>query len=234
MATEQPYSSPGVPAPVQGNGMAVAALVLGILAVVLCWAWFLGGILGILAIIFGALGSGKARRLGGKNKGMAVAGLVLGVVGLVLAIAVIVLAVVFARSVDGYMTKAKTSEAKLQLRQLERRIKSYYDERGELPPSAQRMPAAPEAACATTSGKHPAAPPSAWQEAGWDAIGFSVDEDSYYAYEWIAEQRSGVGARGYAIAIGDLDCDGMLATYRMNVRAVDGSLQIDHLDATPD
>ncbi|MBA2541511.1 MAG: DUF4190 domain-containing protein [Deltaproteobacteria bacterium] len=71
----------------QGNGMAVAGLVLGILGLVLCWASILGWILALLGIIFGGLGIGKANKIGGKGKGMAIAGLVCGVLGLILGIA---------------------------------------------------------------------------------------------------------------------------------------------------
>jgi hypothetical protein len=59
----------------QGNGMAVAALVVGLIGLLL-----FGVVMGILAIIFGAIGIGKANALGGKGKGMAIAGLILGVV----------------------------------------------------------------------------------------------------------------------------------------------------------
>lgn len=74
----------------QGNGMAVAGLVLGILALVFCWIPFLNWILAILAIIFGAVGNGKANKIGGKGKGMALAGLVLGIIGALLGVALVV------------------------------------------------------------------------------------------------------------------------------------------------
>jgi len=67
----------------EGNGLAVAGLVLGILAACLFFVPFLNWILGILGIIFGGVGLSKANRIGGKNKGLAIAGLVLGVVGLI-------------------------------------------------------------------------------------------------------------------------------------------------------
>jgi hypothetical protein len=76
------------------NGSAVASLVLGILAVVLCWTVYLGIGLGALAIVFGALGIGRARAAE-TNKGMAVAGIVLGIVGLVLSLVLIVVVVTF-------------------------------------------------------------------------------------------------------------------------------------------
>lgn len=71
------------------NGMAVASLVLGILTVVLSWTVWLAWILGVLAIVFGAIGRGKARQ-GAPNGGMATAGLILGIVGFVLSILIVV------------------------------------------------------------------------------------------------------------------------------------------------
>lgn len=77
------------------NGFGVAALVLGISAVVLglfgCFLAFVGLPLGIAAVVFGALGRGKATRGEADNGGMALAGIVTGAVGIVLAILVTVL-----------------------------------------------------------------------------------------------------------------------------------------------
>lgn len=64
--------------------MAIASLVCGIFAIISCWfgpAGFIGAFLGLLAIIFGALG-----RKDENHKGMATAGLVLGIISLVLGI----------------------------------------------------------------------------------------------------------------------------------------------------
>ena len=64
------------------NGLAVAALVVGIVGVVLFWTVWGGVILGILGLVFGAVGLSKGNR-GAPNKGMAVAGLILGGVAVV-------------------------------------------------------------------------------------------------------------------------------------------------------
>ncbi|MEU3721972.1 DUF4190 domain-containing protein [Streptomyces sp. NPDC031705] len=84
---------PGVPgypypyaAPPASNGFGVASLVLGIISVMAC-ATMIGPIaLGIAAVVFGALGRGKAARGEATNGGVALAGLILGAVGIVLGI----------------------------------------------------------------------------------------------------------------------------------------------------
>lgn len=76
----------GMP-PQPSNGMGTTGLVLGIIGVVCSltfFLWFFGVILGILGIIFGAIGRGKANRGEATNKGAATAGLVCGIVATVI------------------------------------------------------------------------------------------------------------------------------------------------------
>jgi hypothetical protein len=73
-------------APPQGNGMAVAGLVLGLIGLVFCWVAIIGWLIGLLGIIFGAVGISKANRIGGKGKGMAIAGLATGLAGIIIGI----------------------------------------------------------------------------------------------------------------------------------------------------
>ncbi|MCX4540992.1 hypothetical protein [Streptomyces sp. NBC_01565] len=80
--------STGYPAAYPGaqpnNGFGVTSLVLGILSVVGCVTSIFAVALGIAAVVFGALGRGKANRGEATNGGMALAGLILGAVGIVL------------------------------------------------------------------------------------------------------------------------------------------------------
>lgn len=62
------------------KGFAIAALVLGIIAIVLCCIWYVSIPCGILAIIFGILGIKSSK------KGMSIAGLVTGAIGLIVSI----------------------------------------------------------------------------------------------------------------------------------------------------
>lgn len=90
-----PYNNypPPMP-PVKTNGKSIAALVLGILAVI---TPYLGFLLGIIAIIFASISLKEIKRKNEQGRGLAIAGLVCGIVGTVLyaiIIVVIILAVV--------------------------------------------------------------------------------------------------------------------------------------------
>jgi hypothetical protein len=69
-----------------GNGLAIAALVLGLVAVVFALIPLAGAFLcwlpAVLAIVFGALGIGAAKRLGGYRRSLAIWGLLCGVLAL--------------------------------------------------------------------------------------------------------------------------------------------------------
>ncbi|MFE2355545.1 DUF4190 domain-containing protein [Streptomyces parvulus] len=71
------------------NPMAVAALVLGILAVLLFWTVIGGALLGLLALIFGIIGARKARGGQAPRRVMSIVGAVLGALGLVASVVII-------------------------------------------------------------------------------------------------------------------------------------------------
>ncbi|MFB7514320.1 DUF4190 domain-containing protein [Streptomyces sp. NPDC056144] len=88
------YGQPGWPQqPQQNNGMAIAAMVVGICGVVLafCSYGILGLVLGGVALPLGIVARKRAVRGEAGNKGQAVAGIVLGSIGIVFGIAGIVL-----------------------------------------------------------------------------------------------------------------------------------------------
>jgi hypothetical protein len=72
------------------NGVAVAAFVLGVIAMVLAWIPLFDIVLAAPAVILGGLGISRANRTRGTGKGLAIAGLILG------AISILVTLVVFA------------------------------------------------------------------------------------------------------------------------------------------
>lgn len=92
---QSPYAAPAYGAPfpfgaAPRNGMGTAALVLGIISVVLSWTVWGGVILGALAIIFGSIGLGRAKRGEATNRSSAMAGLILGIVAIALLVLLIV------------------------------------------------------------------------------------------------------------------------------------------------
>lgn len=86
------YGYPGYPGyggqqpwgPAPANGLGIAAMVLGIIAVAGFCMWGLGVVLGILALVFGILGRGRAQRGEATNGGMALAGIILGSISIVI------------------------------------------------------------------------------------------------------------------------------------------------------
>ncbi|WP_308297170.1 MULTISPECIES: DUF4190 domain-containing protein [unclassified Streptomyces] len=77
------YGWPGVQA-MPSNGLGTAGLVLGIISAVIFCLWPVAIILGVLALIFGTIGRGKARRGEATNAGQALAGVICGAAGVVL------------------------------------------------------------------------------------------------------------------------------------------------------
>ena len=75
-----PQQQGGYPGPVarQGNGLAIAGMVCGIVGLLL-----FNVILGPLAVIFGGIGLSRANK-GAPHKGQAIAGIVLGIIDLVI------------------------------------------------------------------------------------------------------------------------------------------------------
>ncbi|NYG54630.1 DUF4190 domain-containing protein [Nocardioides perillae] len=80
----QPYGGHGGHGGSQRKGLAIAALVLGALALLTCWTIVGGIVLGVAALVVGLVALGRARKSTGGGKGLAIAGIVLGVLGAVL------------------------------------------------------------------------------------------------------------------------------------------------------
>jgi len=94
------YTPYGTPGRHLSNGLGVTALVLGI-ASIFPGLYFIGLLLGPLAVIFAILGRKRVKRGEADNGGMATAGLITGIVGTLLAAAVTVGVIVVANSHGG-------------------------------------------------------------------------------------------------------------------------------------
>ncbi|EFC82911.1 hypothetical protein FrEUN1fDRAFT_3931 [Parafrankia sp. EUN1f] len=95
-----PYGGGGQPR----NGLGIAALVLGVLAILTCWTVIGGILLGVAALICGFLGRGRAKRQEATNGGMALAGIITGALGAVLAVIVLIAAIAFSDEVQDLQT----------------------------------------------------------------------------------------------------------------------------------
>ena len=83
------------------NGLGTAAMVVGLVALVLFWVWFLALPLGVVAIALGIVGRHRVKRGKATNRGMATAGVVLGGIAVVVAGALLALGVAFLNSDSG-------------------------------------------------------------------------------------------------------------------------------------
>ncbi|TIC88603.1 DUF4190 domain-containing protein [Nocardioides sp. GY 10113] len=74
--------------PAKPSVMAISSLVTGILSIVCCLCWGLGGLLGIAAVVLGYLGRKEVAESGGAKTGggLALAGLICGAVAIALSI----------------------------------------------------------------------------------------------------------------------------------------------------
>lgn len=80
------------------NGMGTAALVLGIIGLVLACAFGLGIIVAVIAIVLGVIGLKNVKKGVASNRGSALAGIILGIAGLVVGAVVVTFVVLFSLS----------------------------------------------------------------------------------------------------------------------------------------
>lgn len=109
----------GVPPARPRNGFGIAALVLGLFALVLSWTVIGGIVFGILAVIFGLLGRARVKKGESTSGGLALAGVVLGVVAALIAIGLIAIGVYVLHSPAGQgyrqcLQRASGDPAKIQ------------------------------------------------------------------------------------------------------------------------
>lgn len=84
---QQPYGGYQPPPMAPRNGLGIAALVIAILGLVFCWSVIGGVVLGVVAVIIGIVGRGRAKRGEATNGGVALAGILLGVLAVIVSLA---------------------------------------------------------------------------------------------------------------------------------------------------
>jgi type IV pilus assembly protein PilA len=120
-----------------------------------------------------------------------------------------------------YIRRSKTVEATMNVRKLFDSSVAYYEAEHsntsgtilakQFPTNIGPSPGAPNTCCANTGGK--CAPlPGNFNADSWSALNFSVDDPFYYVYQYVSSNVD-TSATFQAWAFGDLDCDGIYATY---------------------
>jgi uncharacterized membrane protein len=110
------------------NGLAIGALVTGILSLPLLLLFGLGALLGIVAIIIGVIALRRANRGEGSGRGMAIGGIVTGAISLVLAIIGLIVALTFGMGIFSEM-EACLEETGGDQAECERRLEEDLMER---------------------------------------------------------------------------------------------------------
>ena len=119
---------------------------------------------------------------------------------------------------ERYIRRSKSTEAQLNLHRIYLAVRTLWETDVRLPPAAALRPGAGE--CCKQPGQQcaaEAAPPP------WDQLDDPHREPHRYSYEFIPGP-SGPNTSFKVRAVGDLDCDGTLATYELTVTILDGRL----------
>ncbi|MEO8704405.1 MAG: prepilin-type N-terminal cleavage/methylation domain-containing protein [Kofleriaceae bacterium] len=128
-----------------------------------------------------------------------------------------------------YMNKGKKTEASLQLDNMEKKVASFHIEKARLPVSAALFPTG-TLACASSTGLMAKQAQSVWDgDPGWKEMQFHIDQDTRFQYSWTNNTTNGLG-----LAVGDLDCDGTIMNYSLQITLAEGNIQSDTPDPTAD
>ncbi|MEO6651138.1 MAG: DUF4190 domain-containing protein [Ilumatobacteraceae bacterium] len=104
-AVDPQGSRPDAPERRSGNRAATSAVVMGSIAIIIAWiplVVIVGGVLAVLAVVFGVRGLSRSRE-DGVGRGAAIAGIVMGVIGLAATVVGVILSVIVLRSVIDYI-----------------------------------------------------------------------------------------------------------------------------------
>ena len=110
--TYAPTPGYGYPQPQRrSSGLAIAALVCGVLALLSSWTVIGGILLGAVAVILGFVALARVKRGLAAGRGLAIAGIITGILGTVLAIALIAVGVSLLNSDAGQRLQDCLSDA---------------------------------------------------------------------------------------------------------------------------
>jgi type II secretory pathway pseudopilin PulG len=128
-----------------------------------------------------------------------------------------------------YVRHSKTAEAIGSLTTLAHQTAAYYDASdatqpaGSTPDNAHAMRHFPPSSSASVPpsvddirGKKYQSTQADWAASPWHELQFSIPQPQFYAYSYVSE-GAGSTAKATALAKGDLDSDGNVATYSITV-----------------
>lgn len=115
-----------------------------------------------------------------------------------------------------YMKKSKKTEAAVQLNKLAKNLKVYVAINGELPKGT--APLTPAEPCCRGAKAKCAVDPTGWQQPVWHTLDFQIDEPHLFQYRYHSDGKTAV-----VEAVGDLDCDTTMITYRLDVTSSNGN-----------
>jgi hypothetical protein len=114
--------------------------------------------------------------------------------------------------------KTRAAEADELLGYLADRVAAHVTATGRVP--ATPAGPTPEASCCDQGGAcRP--DPALWTQAGWRELGFSIDGEHRFAYQYVPDAT---GLSATLRAVGDVACDGSPATVEVKLTVVAGQV----------
>ena len=127
-------------------------------------------------------------------------------------------------------TKAKKSEAYVQLEKMKKGAIGEYTSNSAFP--QQPAPTTPAATCCSQNfggKKKCAVVDTDWATPEWRALEFSLTEPFYFQYAYTPTNN---GAAFSATAVGDTDCDGTTVTFTLDGQTTSGTPKINLTEPT--
>jgi type IV pilus assembly protein PilA len=139
-----------------------------------------------------------------------------------------------------YIKKSKTAEANQFLKKMSDAARTYYSTPGvvgaatsltvaivakQFPVTVALTPGGDPCCAIAGAGGTEKCDPSAgtaWDNASWKALDFSMKDPHYYGYSFIG---GGTGSAYTATARGNLDCDAAFSSFTLYGEVVDGEVQ---------
>ncbi len=115
------------------------------------------------------------------------------------------------------MKQVKQPAAIVGLNRIGKAAKIHYIENAVLP--AGDAPLTPAQPCCKAAGMRCQVDPKDWQQEIWKKLDFALTEPSFFQYGYHSD-----GKTFTAIAVGDLDCDGIAVTYTMTGTSDNGNI----------